>query len=344
MLLASMAYFYTTAGMETALLVFLIMLALTLITEGRLAWLPAVLILLALTRFEAGALIPVCLVFFYKKKTWPPVISYVPALAIVAAYLITNHHFFGAFLPQSANAKLGQGRSEYWGSWPMGFLLINPLLNTFNGVRLVLPLLIAGALIGAFRMRSSNWNALTLPFAAIMLAFYVLFNIPDYTWYYAPFILLLVLFAAAALPSTRLTMVCVLCVVVVQFVAAEHVLSAPEERYENYKQLAYWINSNALPGATVEACEIGEIGWDSTHPIIDILGLNMPKNAVHIAHKDAASWLKEDRPDYVVMHRKTWVWEKVAFNSPEYEVAPFSAGDVYLLRRKGVIDKSNDHP
>jgi arabinofuranosyltransferase len=340
LLVASMSYFYTTVGMETCLLVFLLILALTLLLSDRLEWLPLVLVLLALTRFEAGAMIPASAFYLFRQKRWPRLYSYIPALAILLAYLIINHHFFGAFVPHSGNAKLGQGRSGYWGRWPRAFLHVGILLQVSKGAPYTMPFLAIAGMYGIRKMSGSNWNVVVLPFAAIMLCFYILFNIPNYHWYYAPFIFLLAQYSVVPLFKSRAGMVLLGCIIVGQAVATVIFLKKPDERFDSYKRVADWVDSNAASSATIEGCEIGEIGWESHHRVMDVIGLTEPKNADHIAHKDLRSWLSEDRPDYIVTHQPAWIFEQVASNSSDYEIVPLSAGNVRLLRRKGNSDRS----
>ena len=105
-----------------------------------------------------------------------------------------------------------------------------------------------------------------------------------------------------------------------------------------------WLDIHATPTASLEAAEIGVVGWDSHRRIIDILGLTEPKNADHIAHQDVVSWLAEDRPDYILMHNKPWIFERVALDSLDYERISFPDNDVFLLRRRGLVDQVNNHP
>jgi arabinofuranosyltransferase len=341
LLVATMSYFYTLVGMETSLVLFLLILTLTLLFANHLEWLPLVLVLLTLTRFEAGAMIPACFFYLYRQKKWPSLRSCIPALAILLAYLIINHHFFGAFIPQSSSAKFGQGYSGYWGRWPTAFLHIGILLRMSKGAPYTMPFLAIAGIYGIRKMAGSNWNIVVLPFAIIMLSFYILFNIPNYHWYYAPFLFFLALYSVVPLAKNRPGVILLMGIILGQSVATAISLRKPEERFDNYKHLADWIDVNAAPSASIEACEIGEIGWESHHRIMDIIGLTEPKNAYHIAHKDLHHWLSEDHPDYIVMHQPAWIFEDVAHNSVDYEAVPYSAGDTYLLRRKGVIDRSN---
>ena len=52
-------------------------------------------------------------------------------------------------------------------------------------------------------MKHSQLNKAVLPFLTILFAFYWLFNLPAYHWYYAPFIFFIGIFAVIALDSTK---------------------------------------------------------------------------------------------------------------------------------------------
>ncbi|MBW4037485.1 MAG: hypothetical protein HIU91_01185 [Acidobacteria bacterium] len=334
LVIASMGYFYSLVGMETPLLLFLLVLALALLLDDRVNWLPLVLILLLLTRAEAGAMIPACAIYMYRNKRWPSLLSYLPAVAIAVLYLIINHHFYGAYLPTSSTAKLDQARSGYWGRWPTAFLHLRVLWTESKYAPYTMPFLgIAGA-VGLYRTRRSMRTVVLLTFAAILICFYVGANIPNYHWYYAPLLFVLALYAVVPFHESRRGEVFLALLIVAQGVTTVIVRRTPEARRGNYQKAAEWLNEHASPSATVETAEIGEIGWASHRKVLDIIGLTEPKNAEHIAHRDVTSWLKEDRPDYVVVHRDPWVFERVAAHSPEYERVPFMSGDVYLLRRK----------
>ena len=336
-LLSTMVFFYTVIGMETALLLLLLMLSLTLLLADRTNWLPILLVALMLTRFEAGALIPVAAVYLYRRHKLPSAVAYLPAVALLCAYLLVNHHFYGHYLPNSSTAKLGQARSGYWGRWPRAFLNFHVLRNSFRGAPYSLLFLALAGGWGIYKMKGSAWNALVLPFVVILLCFYVGLNIPPYHWYYAPFVFLLTIYAVMAVGNLRYGVPALVGLAVLQAVTAANVLRKPEPRFVNYARVADWLHANERQTASVEACETGELGWESHLKVIDVLGLTEPKNADHIAHHDASSWLKEDRPDFVVMHQPAWVWETVAEHSPNYTRIPVSSGDVYLLERKDLV-------
>lgn len=342
LLLAATGYFYSLVGMESSTFLCMTLLAIVLLEHQRYNWLPTVGILLLLTRFESGALLLPIAVELYRRKRLPSATSFLPAALIALLYLALNRYWYGSFLPASAGAKLGQGRSGYWGHWPFAFFhtayqLKPEFLPTFYVVLFVVLLAVPGILRFA-KLDGSLFNRLVLPFLAILLAFYLLFNIPGYKWYFAPFICFAMIYACAALPRTGLWRWAIVPLLLLSSATALHRFYAqpPQSTTQGYTGIAHWLLANTPPDARIEAGEIGTLGFYAQRRyLIDILGLTLPKNALHVAHADSRSWLAEDHPDYVVVHYAPWVFEDVVKQSPDYERVPVDFGKVvYLLRRK----------
>jgi len=337
-LLASTEYFYSTIGMETSLFLCMLMVAVLLYVKERYNWLPLVLSLLVLTRFEGGALMLVMAWHLYRRHNLPKWYTFVPGLGILLLYLGANRFWFGSYLPASTSAKFLQGMSGYWGRWPFAFLHLEKLAFFFKWTPYVFVLGIIFAVLGIRKMRGTAWNQVVLPFLAILAGFYVIFNIPAYFWYYAPFVFFGALYAVKALPKTRIAYGALTAVVVLQCITnAFHIPRPPVN--ENYRATGQWLAANTAPNARIAACEIGTLGWYSHRYLYDIIGLTTPQNAVHVAHRDAMSWFVEDHPDYVIIHTDPWIWEKVAIASPAYEYVPVQFGEIAILRRKN-LDRS----
>jgi arabinofuranosyltransferase len=343
LLLAVTGYFYSLVGMESSAFLCMLLLVIFLVERERYNWLPTVCVLLVLTRFEGGALLLPLTVQLYRRKRWPSASSLLPAGLIALLYLALNRYWYGAFLPASAGAKLGQGRSGYWGHWPFAFFhtayqLKPEFLPTFYILIFVVLLAVPGAL--RLAKTGSAFTRMVLPFLAILLAFYLLFNIPGYKWYYAPFICFAMIYACAALPRTGLWRWAIVPLLLLSWGTALHRFRArpPRSSTQDYTGIANWLLSNTPANARIEAGEIGTLGFFCQRCyLIDILGLTLPKNAEHIAHADSRSWLAEDHPDYVVVHVAPWVFEDVAKQSPDYERVPVNFGNiVYLMRRKDI--------
>lgn len=334
LLLASTAFFYSCFGMETTLFLFMLMLCVFLFVKERYALLPLVAVLTVLTRFE-GALMAVILLWrLWRERRLPRPVAFLPALAVALAYIGFNVYFYGHLLPSSTTAKLMQGYSGYWGPWPRAFFHLYPALyERFIPSFYIVPGAFVLAFVAAWKLRGSRLNQVVLPFLAGLLVFYVAFNIPNYYWYYAPFVCFGIFYAVLALPRTRATSI------VLSLVIAECAITGILQLRHSgpviaYRDMSAWINTHTAPDAKIAAVEIGTVGWNCKRNVDDIIGLTNPKNAALIAHRDLRTWLAQDKPDYVIMHQKPLLGEIAAAESADYSYLPVHYGGIYLMRRK----------
>ncbi len=340
-LVAGCMYFYIFLEMETGLFLFLLLLSAVFYATDRWHWLPLVLCMVILTRFEGGAMALPVAWQMAKQKRWPRWQWWVPALALFALYVTLNVHFYGKLFPSSGMAKIQQGFSGYWGKWPKAFYhLPRAFWYPLRSFVYTVPLALWLAWRGGHDARLVRWNPVVVPFAAILLAFYTLLNVPGYLWYYAPFILFTLVYASVglrtfALPKQKLAYSLVALVLIHSTLLGGYLLLHVEVMYAKYRYICAWINANAAPGATIAAAETGTLGWYSPdHPVIDIVGLTTPRNAQLLAQHDETTWLKEEKPDYVVIHTGGAFGEPAAAHSPDYEKVGVAMADVYLVRRK----------
>jgi arabinofuranosyltransferase len=339
LLIASTAYFYILLGMETSLFVLMLLVTVALFQAKKYDLLPLAFVLLVLTRFEGGLLVATISWQMWKRRVWPKPVAFVPAVLVAGGYLFLNLHYYGAYLPSSATAKLGQGFSGYWGRWPTAFLGHTVAVEElFEKIPYFVPLLVGFSIAGVISRRKDGFHAVVFPFCVLLLMFYVGMNMTGlYFWYFAPFIVFSVMYAASAIPRTWAGAGLVSAfILLVAFTNAKFLARHEEEaRYTGYVEAGKWLAQNTRGDARIEAVEIGLIGWYSDRYLFDVIGLTTPKNAAHIARHDEKSWLAEDNPDYIVMHEGTLVWEQVAKQSQDYvrETEDF-AGGIYILRRK----------
>jgi hypothetical protein len=338
LLIASTAYFYSCLGMETPLFLLILSLLTLFYLEERLNWLPFIAILTILTRLEGAALVAVIAVKLLREKRRPSMPSYLPAVLALAADVIFNRAFYGSWLPSSTTAKFGQGFSGYWGRWPTAFLQLDPLKPIFRPTKYLLPPALAFMLWGLWKERASTLSSVLLPFSFILGAFYVLFNIPDYHWYYAPFIFFVALYAVRGVPRTMLAHACLILAVVFSFAASVRWMSRTSglqtTGLPNYMAMGNWIRLNSKPDARVAAVETGTLGWYDDRYTDDIIGLTNPANARRLQHHDLTSWLDDQKPDYVVMHETPILGETAAAQSSDYVYVPVHFGPIYLMKRK----------
>jgi arabinofuranosyltransferase len=333
--LSTMAYFYWLIGMETSVFLLLLLLSIVLYARSRLAFLPTVLVLAVLTRLEAGALVLVVAWNLYRDRKIPKIVSFIPSGAFVLIYLFLNLHFYGHIVSDSSRAKFGQGISGYWGVWPTAFLRIWHLWPYFAWTPYTLVAIGFLSGRGISRMKHTPWNRVVLPFLAILWLFYWLFNLPAYHWYYAPFIFFLTIYAVITGTRTKTGLLVFAGVLTVQGLTNAWWLTKSTSGEHEYARAGNWLSTMTEPHSRVAACEIGELGWTSNRYIIDILGLTTPKNAKYVAERDPNRWLMEDRPDYIVVHKPAWVWERVAVHSPDYKETSFHSNTIAILQRAG---------
>ena len=333
--IAASSYYYFCIGMETCLFILLLVLSLKVYLAGKLDWLPLLCMMTMLARFEGGAIVAVIGWRLWQQKRFPRLIAYLPAVLLIVFYLSSNLHNYGVLLPHSATAKFGQGMSGFWGRWPFAFTYIdNHVWLPIFGSRIVAPVLFCLVWFATKDKRLGATNKIVIPFLLFLGSFYILFNIPSYYWYYAPFLYFSYIYAAHLIPPTKAArLVALVMAVCLVEVSATTIKNMGVEDVD-YVDLAVWLSHNTGKNAKIATTETGTIGWYCDRNIIDMVGLTTPKNATYTAHRDFSSWFAEN-PDFVVVHpANPFPWEKVALASPSYELAPIHFGKVYLLRKK----------
>lgn len=320
--IGSFGYFYRTFGMETPLFLMLIGLSLYLYKANSKYFVIA-LALLSITRFE-GALLAVVMAADYliKNRRLPDTKILAFSLAVFLLPLVFNYFYYGDFLPATASAKLGQGNSGFW-EGPLRFLNIAYLIKIhFSNSNISASIFLISSAYGLYISLKDRVAVIAAIFFIILLCFYVVLNLPNYPWYYAPFFYLMLIFACRGIGelSTRLLakrlpggyrafVFLVLCAVTV-FSLTKVVSFKEGVRNEAYATIGSWIKTNTPPNATIAMVEIGTVGWYADRKIIDILGLVNKYNAEYISKGDLYGWLYHYQPDYILRHDPIWRWEK----------------------------------
>ena len=321
-LIVSFKYFYTTIGMETTLFLFLIVSSLYLYKIDS-DFFVITLALLIITRSEGIFLaIPICIDYLIRYKKIPNLIYLVSGLVIVALPFIFNKWYYGDFLAVTGSAKIGQGKSGFWGYGQI-FLQVESLFVFFSNIRWVAYALLALAGLGFILLRNNRIAILSLIFVLLLLGFYGLLNIPNYHWYYAPFFLFTLIFASFAVEWLTLKywqakgivpkiLVILALIIPMSFYFKNTMPWESNGRHESYAQIGMWIKANTPPNVSVAMVEVGTVGWYADRHIIDILGLTNPYNADYIAKGDADSWPIHYQPDYILIHNPLWIHETIA--------------------------------
>jgi arabinofuranosyltransferase len=320
----SFNYFYATFGMETSLFLFLSALALVLYRRQNFYGLGAVLGLLFLTRTEGVFLGAVILAdYVLREKKLPHFKYFIAPLIFLAANFIFNYFYYGALFPATGNAKIGQGKSGFWGEGLI-FLHVDYMKNWFFGGSLrMLWFMLPTALIGLLASVGSRIVRVLIAYLLLLGAFYVFLHIPNYHWYYAPFFFFGLLFVGMgtwkvlSFTYTRSRESAVFMAAFLAFFLLTSGFAQQSFRESNiqrgsmdaYKHIGEWLDANTSKNAVVAAVEIGTIGWYSNRYIIDILGLTNHYNADYIAQKDVYSWLGRYSPDYILVHEPLWSFE-----------------------------------
>lgn len=317
-LLASSVYFYKTFGLETTMLLFLILLAICLFNRGSYFMLAITSSLLLLTRGESLFFI-ITLVFyhFFKKRKNPSIKIFIIPGIILCLHFSFTYIYYGALLPNTLSAKIKQGASGLWGT--MAFMHHSPDFFDwfFNKNLFVLTALLATALIGLYAARKNMTMRIMLVFLFLYCTFFVALNIPDYFWYYGYVFLVFYTLSLWGMQGISdfigrssltifkkynyvIVLLVFLSIFIQQTTIAYKKLNGLEG-HTPYTIMGKWIRDNTEPNAKIACIEIGHIGWYSRRYIIDILGLINPYNADFIGEKKFDAWLNHYSPDYILV-------------------------------------------
>jgi len=349
--IGAIAYFYHTFGMETPIFLFLIGLSLYLYKKES-PWFIISLALLLITRSEGvflGAVIAVD--YLVRHRRLPDYRYLVAATLIVAGPFVFSYFYYGSLLPATGGAKIGQGQSGLWGAgW--SFLDVGYFIPAFlKGSALAAGIFFGLALYGFYTEIRNRIVIIAGVFLALLAAFYIGLNIPNYHWYYAPFVYFMVIFASRGLwrlfelaLGWRLPLrVALVFVVSTGFGYSLTKSVSLEERGANqgYVMMGNWLNENTPADSSVAMVEIGTVGWYSEREIIDILGLVSDYNAQYLANRQFMHWLLHYQPDYIIRHDPVWAHETSVMalqNSNLYEPVPeLNIPGLILLKRSPTV-------
>jgi hypothetical protein len=361
LLAAISPFFYSTFGMETPLFVLLLGVCLYLFESNRTFGLGIAGALLVLTRSEGIFLLAALAVeHFRQRRPLPRVRHFAAPALLVGIVLAFNAFYYGNPLPHTAAAKFAQGRSGLWGDWPL-FARIGYHLEWFFGAERALLLgLIAVAVAGLVALRKSHLTRVSLLFLLLLTAFYTLFNIPNYHWYYAPFYLILFFYAGAGVGwltrrlgavsrrELRLAGLTTMAVLVGLFIVRSFRITelrlAATTQPPVYRKIGLWMAQTLPPDSRLAAAEVGTLGWHSGLHIIDILGLVTPRNAEFLGQRRFGAWLQHHSPDFVLVHDPIWESESGVVDAVArgefVRAARFDSSGFKLYRATGLTGAS----
>lgn len=329
-LIAANRFLYLTFGMETMMFLFLSALTLYLFFREDYFAMGISAAALYLTRGESIFLLSsLVLLHFVLKRKFPSWKVFIIPLLLIAGNYLFNYFYYGEFMPNTVKAKMWQGDSGLWRSLP--FLRVSHYI--YQDANRFFPLSLKEIMVGLYgflalaglisSLRKSVLLQALVLFLVQYTAFYLIFNIPGYQWYYAPYFMagsvfisygLLWIYNAVGkyLKGKAPAIICAVLFLALfgSFFAASVELMPGDKGTEGYKQAGLWLHDNTPARAKVACVEIGHIGWYSKRYIIDILGLVNLKNAELIGQRKFSDWLLYYDPDYVFLHNPLWDHEQ----------------------------------
>ena len=363
LLIALQPTFYTSLGMETPLLVAL-MVALPLFWlrgKGKTAVLLAALLILTRHDRALWLLLIGLEIGRRRRQSGQPLLNALPWREGVATLLLTLPWFiyallrYGSPLPNSAAAKVGQtDLMPVAGQSPFGLALIEAFINRLPPLTLIfIAFLFVVALYLIFGRLRRFWWLLAWPI--LYAFFYTLVGVANFPWYYVPPVTLLLLLLALAVgslfgdedwqlrPSTSILISPFIwrgtaLLGLLFFLTNLAVITADRQNAAGYRpsylSAAHWLRENTPPEATVATIEIGIIGYHSNRPILDTQGLISRDMTDHqLGWDDTLVYaLNAHQPDYAIVLPGT-AWDSVIsrwwFKESYKPVNQFSEATLY---------------
>lgn len=331
-------------GMESYLLICLLLLA-AWAYAGRRLWLASVLCgLLALVRYEMIILVGILAVLEFRTRRQPPY-WLLTGLAPVFVWTLFAWVYFGSPIPLSAQAKLAAPRVPFL----LGAALYEySFLTSFRPAFVIIILLVTGAVAALVMRRLPGRYGTIILFGVVYLcmASTVAGSFP---WYYAPLMPTFSIMAAGGiqLVSELTDAICrgwkarhaeqlarwlrwaiIAGVVAIQLVfwRNDYVLQQYQDfdhRYAAYLQASQWLNQSAAPHQTLASLEIGYLGYFTNMTMIDLAGLVTPGLSAWVKDgKDAtlAQSLKLYAPDFVLVPSADSQQIAIMSQDPRYQL------------------------
>lgn len=253
-------------------------------------------------------------------------------IVILTPWLLFAWLYFGSPFPFTLAAKIAQAQSGLWDTFAVGFLQ----WARENALWLA-PLAVFSVIGIVWAVRARSRVLLLLVWAVLHLAAYSILGVAFYPWYVAPLIPALCLFAGigvtqiAGLRRVRDRKlvsygVMILCVAVLFGIELRATYDAGmtklSPKVEAYERAADWLARNSNANASVDALEIGVIGYFDNRRTVDFVGLVDPVRVPYLRAREFADGVRRAHADYVIMiPPDTWlpqdVWFKDAYRAVE---------------------------
>jgi hypothetical protein len=307
--------------MESFLTMAMMIYTLLCYSEGRLKSASAFAALSILARPDTAILL--CIIFTHfllVKRRVPPIAAVMIFIVILLPWFAFSYYYYGAFLPNTYEAKLDQGAAK---DMIRGAAFLQHLPEALSIKK---PLFLVEVLfwclgISVIRQRFLNNLAvgiLTLWGGAYIFAYAFLLNAPGYPWYYTPLLLSTGTLTSVAIaflftsntPLIRLTgsfiglfLICIIAYRGTELSTREY--SRTSEKYKRYSSIGRWLSAIADTGEALASQEIGVLGFTySKGAIIDGLGLihkPIPQDATLPA--DSNKFIEHFKPAYVLTRK-----------------------------------------
>jgi hypothetical protein len=304
LLLAFQPYFLLSLGMETALVVALMLWVAWAWLGGRKPLAVVLAAAMILARQDSALWLLVLGLEIWRREKTLPWREAVAVVALVLPWFVYAFWRYGSFLPNSAAAKFGQnelmsvgGQSPFWRElWQAATAgLSDPV------AALYIALLVLGLGIIASRARHLWW---LVGWIILYIASYLWFGVVSFPWYFVPPLAAASLIIALGVGlllgdyrpdgsniepgatagrlmrsspwfSRTLQALGILALAILIAGQVTHLrmwISLPE-RPVAYISAGQWLASNTAEDASVATIEIGLIGYHSQRPIVDTMGL-----------------------------------------------------------------------
>jgi hypothetical protein len=313
-----------TVGSETPIQVALVLAAIWLVGERRLALAVVVMAVATMVRADsvvAGVPLAAWVLWSRRPLDLPGLArAAAPGVALLAVGVALTQWYFGRPFPVTLAAK--QHQLDLLGSRSFFARLLDETarLWSYGLFRPVLVLAVVGLVWGV--ARRSPWMVV-IAWAALYALAYSLLMIASYFWYYAPLVPALVVAAGlgadalvhavrrwAPEPAAALAIGLVALLVAPGLWAQARVLTAREDaRMAVFEEAGRWLRDNTPPGASVGMLEVGVIGYHAEREVVDFAGLIQADVAEamvpgHTYEASARYALATYEPDYVLLVRR----------------------------------------
>jgi hypothetical protein len=362
LLLAFEASFLPSLGMETPVLVAL-MLTVAWVWLGGRKWLAVPLgTALLLTRQDSALWLLLLGLEVWRRERVLPWREALGTILLSLPWFAFAWWRYGSILPNSAGAKFGQnelmpvsGQSAFWQMlWEAGTAGLHPAV-----IGISIAVLLLGIWIIVRHARTFWWLA---AWTVLYVLIYTWLQVVSFPWYFVPPLAAMTLIMALGfgyllgdgraerreqestkrrLVSSRILLATLggLLVIVLLLNRGVHMRAIRTHRGYRpaYTSVGQWLSDNSPADSQVAAIEIGVIGYLSRRPILDTMGLVSPDMTRHQVGwvETIAYALNVHQPDYAVTLPET-AWDPIVatwwFQKQYERVAHFSEVTIYQHR------------